>query len=548
MLAGSLLLAGATFGESPLLQAADSTNRVAIVNSGYDALLLRVHLLRSAKTSINVQTFILTNDECGRLFMYELIQAAKRGVKVRMIADHFVSDKDCDLAAFLATVHPNLEFKYYRPPAHRLKPSKLRSTANLLLFFRDTNQRMHNKIITVDGTVAITGGRNIENTYYHFSKGMNFKDRDVLLVGPEVKQIDASFEKFWDYRHAVAGRDLVDVKARIKAGDFIRYSRREEFLLGDFFDEMDQEADRPELIKARFADALLPVKRVEFICDKPGKNGHFGLGGDGVITKRLRKELKAVKQQLVMQSPYLVVDKSARKFFRNLKKKNPGLVLKVSSNSFGSTDNVMAYSANYKWRSYYIEDLGLQVYEYKPHPGDLLKVFPAYPAMEKRAEEDPAADEKPFLCIHAKSFVMDHRVAYIGTYNLDPRSANLNTEVGLLIYDEQVAALLENEILNDMAPRNSWVIAKKKTPLSLDKVNALFERLSGAMPLDVWPLRNTASFELRPGKTPVSPDHPDFYENYEDQGPFPGDEAFMSSKAAQTRMLKVIDSLAAPIL
>lgn len=157
LLALVLFVTGRTAAASPLVGVADGTNRVAIINSGYDALLLRVHLFRSATNSIHVQTFILTNDESGRLFMYELIQAAKRGVKVRMIADHFVSDKDCDLAAFLATVHPNLEFKYYRPAAEQLKPAKWQGMIQGLFSFRDLNQRMHNKLITVDGKIR-TGG------------------------------------------------------------------------------------------------------------------------------------------------------------------------------------------------------------------------------------------------------------------------------------------------------------------------------------------------------------------------------------------------------
>jgi hypothetical protein len=92
------------------------------------------------------------------------------------------------------------------------------------------------------------------------------------------------------------------------------------------------------------------------------------------------------------------------------------------------------------------------------------------------------------------------------------------------------------------------VVAKKQTPLGLDKVNALFERVSGATPADLWPVRNTSSFELRPGEEPVSSHHPDFYERYEDIGAFPGAEPLWSSKAVQTRMLKVIDGLVAPIL
>jgi len=536
---------------SPLLESAGTHNNVAIINSGYDALLLRVHLFRNAKKSIHVQTFILTNDECGRLFMYELIQAAKRGVKVRMIADHFVSDKDCDLAAFLAVAHPNLEFKYYRPTADRLKPSRLRALFSTLTSFRGMNQRMHNKLITVDGKVAVTGGRNIENSYYNFSTGMNFKDRDVLVTGPVVEDMEASFETFWNFKHSVKSHALVDVQRRIETGRFSYYTTWDDFQLHGFFDELIPFVDDVNLIKTRFVDSLHPVQRVEFICDQPGKNHHWSLFGDGAITARLRKELNSIKRELVMQTPYLILDKSARKFFSKLKKNKPRLKVIVSSNSFGSTDNIMAYSANYKWRSLYLEDLGFQIYEYKPLPEDLLTVFPAYPKMKALAEQKSVVGEMqgaPFLCIHAKSFVMDDRVAYIGTYNLDPRSANLNTEVGLLIYDETVATLLKADILNDTAPGNSWVIAKKKTPLSTDKVNAILERVSCSVPVDVWPIRNTTSFELLSGKNPVSSDHPDFYKNYKNIGAFPGDATLLTPKAAKTRILKIINSLILPIL
>jgi len=446
---------------------------------------------------------------------------------------------NCRVAAYW-----NLEFKYYRPPANRLKPSKLRGVLNTLLFFRDTNQRMHNKIITVDGKIAVTGGRNIENTYYHFSTGMNFKDLDVLAIGPVVKQMGYSFEKFWDYRHSVASRKLTDVKLRIEADDFLRYSTRDDFNFNGFFDELSPAADDAGLVKTRFADQLLAPQRVEFICDKPGKNRRWGLNGDGIITVRLRKELSAGERQFVMQSPYLVLDQSAREFFVRLKEKKPGLKLIVSSNSFGSTDNIMAYSANYKWHSLYIEDLELHIYEYKPLPVDLLNVFSAYPEMKALAGDGP---EQPFLCIHARSLVIDDRVAYIGTYNLDPRSANLNTEVGLLVYDEKFAALLKEDILNDTKAGNSWVIAKKKAPMSLDKVNAIFEKASSSIPVDIWPVRNTSSFELLPGRDPLPPGHPGFYTRYKDVGSFPGNAAIMTSKETQTRMLKILNGLAAPI-
>jgi len=353
---------------SPLFDVVSDSNQVSMVDNGYDALMLRVHLFRNAKETINVQTFILTNDECGRLFMYELIQAAKRGVKVRMIADHFVSDKDQDLAAFIATAHPNLEFKYYRPAADRLKSSTLRNVLNMLLSFRGTNQRMHNKIITVDGQLALTGGRNIENTYYSFSTGINFKDRDVLVTGPVVQSMEKSFEEFWDYRHSVLGSELTDVKKRIESGAFPKYSSWNDFAFNGLFDELSVEADQSPLIQDKFVAKMRTAKRVEFICDRPGKNRRLGLAGDGAITERLREELSTLRHQLIMQTPYLVIDKSGREFFLELKKKAPKAKVIVSSNSFGAADHLMTYSANYKWR--------IETGKIKPTPGCLPLLQP----------------------------------------------------------------------------------------------------------------------------------------------------------------------------
>ncbi len=526
-------------------------NKVLLVDDGRNALLLRVHLIRHASRSIDIQTFIWTNDECGRLLMYELIQAAKRGVKVRIIADHFVSDKDPVIAAFLATVHPNIELKHYRPVADRIKPSRLHVITKMLFRFRNLNQRMHNKIMLFDNALALTGGRNIENTYYNYSLGMNFRDRDVLVSGPVVDDVKRSFERFWKCRHVVPSGKLVDVRTVIDQSRVPTFESRQDFEFGEIFADIERDADDNTLIAATFVDRILPTERVTFLSDKPGKNRSRWLGGRGKITKQLAEIVGRSENELVIQSPYFVLSEAAVDVFRCLREKGPAVPIKISSNSFGSTDNTVAYSANYRQRSTTIEDLGLQVHEFKPHPANLLKIFPQYPEMLKQAKAKhnrTPEDRMPFLCIHAKSFVSDNRFAYIGTYNLDPRSENLNTEVGLLIEDKQVAAMLRKSILRDCDPGNSWVIAKKLMPLGLDKVNALFQGISGLSPIDIWPVRNTSSFELIPGKTPLSPDHPEFYANYRDAGSFPGAPAGLSRKELNTRVYKAIGGLATPLL
>ncbi len=525
-------------------------NSICILNDGYEALLARVHLIRNASKTINIQTFIWTNDECGRLMMYELIEAARRGVIVRIIADHFVSEKDPGVTAFLATVHPNIAIKHYRPAASRIKPSKLQSLLSGAMFFRNTNQRMHNKIMTFDDVIAITGGRNIENTYFNFSAAMNFKDRDAVVCGPIVPRMVASFERFWAFEHSKPSTDLKDVRAAIARGDYPRFRTRQDFAMHGFFGELSRQADEQETIRAAFVHTLMPAKHVEFVADRPGKNRSWFLSGSGRATDRLVAAVRKTRTEFIMQSPYLILSGKAQKLFRKMREQRPGLRIRASTNSFASTDNVVAYSANYRLRSTYVEDLGFRIHEYKAHPGDLFRVFPQYTQQLKRAAEE-AADgqaERPFLCIHAKSFVLDGETAFIGSYNMDPRSANLNTEVGLLIRDRAIAQALRADILNDMAPQNSWVIAKRRAPLGLDQVNALVADLMDLSPLDVWPVSNTTSFELNPGRKPVPPEHPDFYGNYTEAGSFPGARGGLSTKEITTRLYKVIGPTLTPIL
>jgi len=563
VLGGALTLHAATpFTDSPfgpaVAAASQATvkgdpskgNRLMIVSGGYDALLLRVHLIRQARVSIVVQTFIWTNDECGRLLMCELIEAARRGVKVRIIADHLVSAQDPEMTAFLATVHPNLEIKHYRPALNRMKPTMLETAIASLRSFHGVNQRMHNKLMVFDGAIMLTGGRNIENTYYDHSTELNFRDRDVLAVGPVAQEAQASFELFWTYRHSVASAELADVKAVIDRGKFRRYATRADYDFGGFFTTLDREAEDKELIGARFVVRLSPVQKVAFISDEPGKSTGF-FSRTARITRELRHTLEQAKTSIVMQTPYLVLSKPARRLFRELQAANPGLRIRVSSNSFASTDNLLAYSANYRLRNSYVEDLHLLVHEFKPRPAAMPDLFTQCRVMEQLAADRITAGRQarmPFLCLHAKSLVVDDRVAFVGSYNLDPRSENLNTEVGLLVEDPAFARQLHEEIGRDMRAENSWVIARRAIPLHLDALNGLIDGLLSLGPVDIWPIQNTSSFELRPGATEVPPGDPAFYRNYREAGSFPGTEGPASMKEILTRLYKAVGAPLTPVL
>jgi phosphatidylserine/phosphatidylglycerophosphate/cardiolipin synthase-like enzyme len=538
--------AKAVLAETAAQQDVTHGNFVGLVGDGYQALVLRIHLIRAARVSIDIQTFILENDECGRLLTYELIEAAKRGVRVRLLADHFMSSREPRWVAALATAHPNFTLKYYRPTVRHIRPHPAMTLLNGLLFFRGSNQRMHNKVFLVDGAVALTGGRNIDNHYYNHSTSYNFIDMDALLLGPKLPLVQASFDAYWAHRKSIDAAKLIDVARAISQDSQVPLETRSDYHFNGFFEDVDRDALDAAYTRKHFLDTLVAAQKVTFLVDKPGKNGWRLLPwGGSSVTEQLRKMIRATENELVIQSPYLILNYLGRRNFKKLRKQNPDAEVLVSTNSFAATDNTLAYSANYKMRSTYIERLGFQIFEYMPRPDDFETRLPNHLDLERRAREDNPAARRPFLCIHAKTIVRDARIAYVGSYNFDPRSDNLNSEAGLLIEDETLAAALRESILRCMAPDSSWVIAKKE--LALSEINALIEGLSGITPVDLWPLRNTSSFELREGAEPVPPDHPDFYTRYRDAGSFPGAEG-LSTKQVVTYVYKMLNTLAIPVL
>ena len=153
----------------------------------------------------------------------------------------------------------------------------------------------------------------------------------------------------------------------------------------------------------------------------------------------------------------------------------------------------------------------------------------------------------PYLCLHQKTLVIDGDIAFIGSYNFDPRSGNLNTEVALVVRDAAFASLVQRDIENDLQPRNSYRIARRRLPLGLAAVNRLLHRVSELSPIDPWPIRFASSFELRDGGTPVSTDHENFYDHWRDAGSFPL-LGHVSTKRLLTRLFKTFGGVLVPLL
>lgn len=545
--------ASATPPPSPFaawLAAPPGPNHVALLENGYESLILRLHLIRAARRSIDLQTFIWSNDASGRLMFWELLQAARRGVRVRLLADQPFSERDPAVAATVAAADPNLEVRHYRPIRSRLDPSLLHTLAAAIEGFEAVNQRMHNKVLVIDDAVLITGGRNLEDAYFDRSPGLNYRDRDVIAAGPVAAAAGASFLAYWESPFAVPSRALKDVAAVFARGEVRRPGDRSAYDFGPDGEAIDRAADDVAGVSAGVAALMRPVRRAEFVADIPGKGSGF-FTGEARITRELRETLLGAEDDILIQTPYLVLSPAARALLKELRTRRPGLRVRISTNSLASTDNLLAYSGNFRLRGTYVGDLALAIHEFKPHPASRFTHIPRLAELERLAERRIAAGEQrrgPFLCLHAKSLVVDRRLAFVGSYNLDPRSERLNTEAGLLIEDEAFAAALRGAIEDDLRPENSWVIARREYPLGLGALNALIDGLISLTPVDLWPLENTSSFELKPDGEPHPPGAASFHRHYRDVGSFPGTEGLLSRKEILTLLYKTVGKPLTPML
>ena len=518
-------------------QPAEAANHVSLLESGEDALLARLHLIEHAERTIDFQTFIWVNDESGQLLANALIAAAKRGVKVRILVDYIGLAKDAKALALVTRAHPNLEVRVYRPTARTLEKGYFGTLWYLLTNFKGANQRMHNKVIVIDNAVAITGGRNVENSYFSHSLSMNFKDRDALIVGPVAEQMTQSFVSFWNYRRTVAAESLRDVAQAKPEMDVLVTP------LGKRLKAVMHRARNAGAVKAAIVRPLRRVQSVAFVSDLPGKNGAYHLNGGGRATTHVLRALGEADREIWIQSPYLVLGRPGLRYFKKLRSERPELKVHVSTNSFGSTDNLIAYAGNVRLRDRYVHQLDLNIGEYRPHPEDLRRVLPSYDWLRRESKR-----RKPFVCIHAKSFVVDDDLAFVGSFNLDPRSAHLNTEAGLLIRDSEFAKILKKEIQRDLIPENSWAIASRIALGTLADLQMLTREVTDLSPVDVAPLDSTSAFELKPGAKPVPRDHPEFYQRYRAIGSFPGSDGVLTEREFKGRLLKLSTPVIDPLL
>ncbi|MGE8247624.1 MAG: phospholipase D family protein [Stenotrophomonas bentonitica] len=363
-------LGGRAFAES---HAGQPRHYATILDEGEVSLVARLNLIRSATRSIDLQTYIFDKDDSARLVLDELQAAARRGVKVRVLIDQLSAISDLEILGALSGSHANFELRVYNPTFGKARLNYFDYAASVVCCFRRFNQRMHNKLLVVDDALGVVGGRNYQDDYYDWDSEYNFRDRDVIVAGPEVREMAANFDAFWRAPRSVPAERLNDVgRTLLRQGvpamppaDFRRPERVE---------RVSEEADDPDYVRRTFVDTALPVASVQYVADLPRKHrrerASQPANGQHVTEPQLDALIASAQSEVLLQTPYLVLSKPAQRLFRDLRKREQAPRVVVSTNSLAATDNPIVYALSYKYKRRNLRELGFNIYEFKPFPLD----------------------------------------------------------------------------------------------------------------------------------------------------------------------------------
>lgn len=385
---------------------------------GLDAFVARAVLADASEKSIDAQYYLYHNDLVGKLFTSLLVNAANRGVRVRLLVDDMAIDNG-DAGAIKIDAHPNIEVRIFNP-FFRNAPR----TAQLIARFGKVTRRMHNKSFIVDNQIAVLGGRNIGNEYFNADKNLIFGDLDVIAKGPIVTDVSASFDQYWNHQLAYPIDSFVE-----EAPD--------ESLVGTLREEVKQfseeQADSAYLTALRHSDLAtsLRVQGIEYfwgngavVSDDPDKINSDRNRTDLHLVDELQQYTSQIQDDLIIFSPYFVPGKKGVAWLESLRDR--GVRVRILTNSLASTDVSVVHAGYSRYRKALLR-AGVELWEYD----DQLT--------RKQRKEIKGVSGSSQASLHAKSFVLDKQRVFIGSLNLDPRSISENTEIGVVIESKEMA-------------------------------------------------------------------------------------------------------------
>ena len=385
---------------------------------GRDAIAARLVLADSAQRSLDVQYFIWSQDLVGKVLIERLLRAADRGVRVRLLLDD-LGTMPTDEVLLAIDSHPNIEVRMFNPVAMR-SPRLL----GIVTDIGRLNKRMHNKSFTADGQVAIVGGRNIGDEYFGANEVMNYADMDVVAIGPVVKQVSAEFDLYWNHAASIPIANLAQQNTTPEAFAAKRaalVAHRETAGQSDYAKGVRQSKFAQEL---RSGNLSFFWGRATIVNDHPDKVLTSSTETATHLAPQLRGVADKTKSELFLVSPYFVPGKQGVELLAGVRRRGARVV--VITNSLAATDGVPVHS-KYKLYRKALLQAGVELYEIKPTAtgdGDRSSGGGAFGSSGGSGSSGAS--------LHAKTFSFDRRISYVGSYNLDPRSSKLNTEMGLL--------------------------------------------------------------------------------------------------------------------
>lgn len=432
---------------APLIEKHPQQTGVIPLINGLDAYVARLALIESANTSIDLQYYIYRNDDTGRLLIWHIIDAAKRGVRVRILLDDLTT-KALDKGLMMLASHPNIDVRLFNPSYSRT----LRGLEFITGFSR-MNRRMHNKSLTVDNSASIVGGRNIGNEYFSNNiDDVNFGDFDLMFIGDSVDDVSIQFDRYWNAdvslpiealsTHVIVAEDIVQATESI---------------------EFEREASESSQYVGRLQSSLL-LKQIqdnglvwywgeaEVVYDPPEKAQRKS--ADSWLLSDLSRFLSAATREVLIVSPYFVPTKEGTNILVAAAKS--GLDIKIITNSLAATD-VLAVHAGYQGYRLPLLEAGIKIYEVKASP---LKKPSSWSGSSRSS-------------LHAKTFILDRESIFVGSFNFDPRSAMINTEMGIMFHNAIFADAIVTGIENGLSEAAYTLAVEEGELVWLDEAEGL---------------------------------------------------------------------------
>ncbi len=413
-------LAGAVFdtvGTGPEGQSA-----FHLMPDGVEALAVRLGGAARSERTLDVMYYLFNSDLTGLLVIDALLQAADRGVRVRLLLDDVLT-RGYDRGLIALDTHPNIEIRMFNPWARRYMRS-----LNMLFDFGRLNRRMHNKAFIMDNQAAVIGGRNIGNEYFAADESVNFGDLDTLVLGPIVDEVSDMFDLYWNHELSVPvpaitpppsdpDREIGEVRQRIADALVLAGETHYSAMMNDLLAYAQLSAD--DYLWAPY----------QFVYDSPDKAIKKKSEQAQSILTPMREILLAAEKEIIVVSPYFVPLDSTIKGFGDMRER--GVETIVITNSLASNNHTVVHSGYAPSRKPLLEQ-GVRLYEVRPD-------FQA-------AGVEKSGIARSGGTLHTKAFIVDRKKVFIGTFNWDPRSAYLNTEMGVIIDEPEMAARLAQSV------------------------------------------------------------------------------------------------------